>query len=228
MKKLFFLAAAMCAAVSMNAQRIAFTEVVEKASFGAERTFTAGSVTLVADNSKDPSNKMAIDANNAYFGTTMEDAWKGEYRLKTGGKSQTGNGLTLTVPAKGVVKVYARTGSNSATDRNIVLTQNDTEILNVILLESNAVEVEDGVDESGAPTTTKIYPIYTANVVAGDIVITYPINGVNIYALEFVADGGTGVENAFVAPKATKMMVDGQMIIVRDGVKYNALGTVVE
>ena len=38
----------------------------------------------------------------------------------------------------------------------------------------------------------------------------------------------TAILDAFVAPKATKMMVDGQMVIVRDGVKYNALGTVVE
>ena len=227
MKKLFFFAAAMCAAVSMNAQLIAFTEAVDKTAFGAKRTFTAGSVTLVADNSKDPSNKMAIEANNAYFGTTLEDAWKGEYRLKTGGKSQTGNGLTLTVPGKGVVKLYARTGKNEATDRNIVLTQDGTEILNVILLESNAVEVED-VDDNGAPKTTKIYPVYTANVVAGDIVITYPVNSVSIYGLEFVAESPTSIENAFVAPKATKMMVDGQMVIVRDGVKYNALGTMVE
>lgn len=49
--------------------------------------------------------------------------------------------MTLTVPSDGTLKVYVRTGSSSATDRNVVLTQNGTELVNKILLESEAVSV---------------------------------------------------------------------------------------
>lgn len=227
MKKLFFFAAALVAAVTVDAQMITFgTVAIEKTNFGATRTFTNGAVTLTVDNSKEPTNKFAIDANNAYFGTDLATAWKGEWRLKTNGKSQVGNGMTLTVPAAGVVKVYARTGSNSAVDRNIVLTQNGTEILNVILKEEDAKSFEDGTDETGAAKFTKVYPIYSASVSAGEIVFTYPVNGINFYAIEF--DSQTALPETTIAPKAQKVMENGQLIIIKNGVKYNALGAVVE
>ena len=61
---------------------------------------------------------------------------------------------------------------------------------------------------------------------ASSVIIKETAGGYRIISAKV---GGTeAVENAFVAPKATKMMVDGQMVIVRDGVKYNALGTVIE
>ena len=49
-----------------------------------------------------------------------------------------------------------------------------------------------------------------------------------IYTGKDVEGGETALDNTSFFPKATKMMVDGQMVIVRDGVKYNALGTVIE
>lgn len=62
-------------------------------------------------------------------------------RLKTGGKSTTQkNYLTLTVPSDGTLKVYARTGKNSDTNRNIILTQDGTQLIDKILLESEAVK----------------------------------------------------------------------------------------
>jgi hypothetical protein len=67
----------------------------------------------------------------------------------------TKNNLTLTVPSDGTLKVYARTGSSSATDRNIVLTQNGTELVNKILLESEAVSVPM-TDDKGDTKDTKV------------------------------------------------------------------------
>lgn len=40
--------------------------------------------------------------------------------------------------------------------------------------------------------------------------------------------GATAVENVTVAPQATKMIENGQVIIIRDGVRYNSVGTVIE
>ncbi|MGM9837919.1 MAG: Ig domain-containing protein [Paludibacteraceae bacterium] len=43
-----------------------------------------------------------------------------------------------------------------------------------------------------------------------------------------LADPATAIENATVAEKAVKMIEDGQLVIIREGVKYNAQGAVVE
>ena len=49
------------------------------------------------------------------------------------------------------------------------------------------------------------------------------------YRVESISvSGAQGIQDAMWAPKAKKVMENGQMLIVRDGVKYNALGTVVE
>lgn len=40
--------------------------------------------------------------------------------------------------------------------------------------------------------------------------------------------GATAVENVTVAPQATKMIENGQVIIIRNGVRYNSVGTVIE
>lgn len=79
-----------------------------------------------------------------------------------------------------------------------------------------------------------IRPAYVAEVnipaggyAAGDIVIKLISNTSNIFGVA-VSGISSSLSQSTIAPKATKMMVDGQMVIVRDGVKYNALGTVIE
>lgn len=123
MKKIFFLAAAMLAAVTVSAQRIEFTEVIATGDFGTSRTFSNGDVELTIDNRY---GKMQVDANKTKFGTSTADMWQSTNRLKTGGMSSITEGqelgMTLFVPSAGVVKVYARSGSSSAT-RAIVLIQ---------------------------------------------------------------------------------------------------------
>lgn len=227
MKKIFFLAAAMLAAVTVSAQRIEFTEVIAVDAFGTSKTFSNGDVELTIDNRY---GKMQVDANKTKFGTSTADMWQSTNRLKTGGMSSITEGqelgMTLFVPSAGVVKVYARSGSSSAT-RAIVLIQDGVEVLNHAFTDTEAV-LEGEV---------KLFPIFTSEKVsAGEIDIQFgkvpegesgSNGGMYIYAIEFVSDG-QGVHDAMVAPKAKKVMENGQMLIVRDGVKYNALGTAVE
>ena len=229
MRKIFFLAAAMLAAVTVSAQRIEFTELIAVGNFGTSKTFSEGDVELTIDNRY---GKMQVDANKTKFGTSTADMWQSTNRLKTGGMSSVTEGqelgMTLYVPSAGVVKIYARSGSSSAT-RAIVLIQNDVEVLNHAF-NDNVDAVIDG--------DVKIFPVFTSEKVSeGEIEIQFgkvpegesgSNGGMYIYAIEFVADSETAVENVFVAPKATKIMENGQMIIVRGDVKYNALGTVVE
>ena len=226
MRKIFFLAAAMLAAVTVSAQRIEFTEVITTGDFGTGRTFSNGDVELTIDNRY---GKMQVDANKTKFGTSTADMWQSTHRLKTGGMSSVTEGkelgMTLYVPSAGVVKVYARSGSSSAT-RAIVLIQDGVEVLNHAFTDDEAVLEGD----------VKIFPIFTSEKVAeGEIDIQFGKvpegesgnGGMYIYAIEFVSDA-QGFQDAMVALKAKKVMENGQMIVVRNGVKYNALGTVIE
>jgi hypothetical protein len=177
MKKFFTLIAAVALAASVNAQVLTFTQKYTKGSVPA--TFSADGLELKV---VDTDGKMEVDANSQYFGTA--ESYKNfSFRLKSGGKSLTKNNLILTVPSDGTLKVYVRTGSSSATDRNIVLTQNETELVNKILLESEAVTVSM-TDDKGDTKDTKVFPVISVPVKQGDVAIKYPVNSVNFYGFE--------------------------------------------
>ncbi len=190
MKKIFTLIAAVAFAATASAQVLSFDTKYDKGAVPS--SFSNGNLVLTVT---DTDGKLAVDANTAYFGTA-ESYVSFDYRLKTGGKSSSKNGLTLTLPADGTLKVYARTGKNGETDRNIVLTQNETELANKILLESEAVKVTMGEE---VKEEKNVYPVISVEAKKGDVAITYPINSVNIYAFELVT--ATGV-STILTPKA--------------------------
>ena len=221
MKKFFTLIAAVALAASVNAQVLKFDQTYAKGSVPA--TFSADGLVLKV---VDTDGKMAVDANSQYFGTA-ESYENFSYRLKSGGKSLTKNNLTLTVPSDGTLKVYVRTGSSSATDRNVVLTQNGTELVNKILLESEAVSVPMTVDNE--TKDTKVFPVISVPVKQGDVAITYPVNSVNFYGFELVKTG-TGISsvNAAAAKKDGKtynmagqeVSSSAKGIVIKNGKKY--------
>lgn len=190
MKKIFTLIAAVAFAATASAQVLSFDTKYDKGAVPA--SFSNGDLVLTVT---DTDGKLAVDANTAYFGTA-ESYVSFDYRLKTGGKSSSKNGLTLTLPVDGTLKVYARTGSNGATDRNIVLTQNETELVNKILLESEAVKVTMGEE---VKEEKNVYPVISVEAKKGDVAITYPVNSVNIYAFELVNAAGV---STILTPKA--------------------------
>ena len=221
MKKFFTLIAAVALAASVNAQVLTFTQKYTKGSVPA--TFSADGLELKV---VDKDGKMEVDANSQYFGTA--ESYKNfSFRLKSGGKSLTKNNLILTVPSDGTLKVYVRTGSSSATDRNVVLIQNGTELVNKILLESEAVSVSMTVDN--VTKDTKVFPVISVPVKQGDVAITYPVNSVNFYGFELVKTS-TGISsvNAAAAKKNGKTYnMAGQEVsssakglIIKNGKKY--------
>lgn len=222
MKKFFTLIAAVALAASVNAQVLKFDQTYVKGSVPA--TFSADGLVLTV---VDTDGKMAVDDNSQYFGTA-ESYTKFSFRLKSGGKSLTKNNLTLTVPSDGTLKVYVRTGSSSATDRNVILTQNGTELVNKILLESEAVSVPM-TNDKGETKDTKVFPVISVPVKQGDVAITYPVNSVNFYGFELVKTG-TGISsvNAAAAKKNGKTYnMAGQEVsssakglIIKNGKKY--------
>jgi hypothetical protein len=151
----------------------------------------------------DTDGKTAIDGNNVYFGTA-DNYQKFTHRLKTGGKSGSKNSLTLTIPSDGTLNVYVRTGSNTATDRNLVLTQDGTELYNQVVQEADAITVTMGENDN------KVYPVITVNVKAGEVAVGYPTGSLNFYGFEFIA-GASGV-NAVIVEKA------------KNNIRYNLAG----
>lgn len=222
MKKFFFFAAAAIAALSMNAQQITFTEADMDIEDLDGYVFNADGFKLTCT---DEGGKMAVDANNCYFGDQLNQV-KFEYRLKTGGKSTSKNALTLTIPAAGKLYIYARTGKNDAVDRNVVVTQFGSELLNHVMLESEAIEVA-GLDSKEPEKMTKVYPILTCNVSAGEVAIAYPVGSINFYGFSLGAPIAPtqGLEAQVAEPvKAAKRIVDGQVVIEKDGRLFNLLG----
>ncbi len=205
MKKIFTLIAVAAMALSAQAQRISWTED-DAASAGTldGKVFANGDFKLTIT---DTDGKVAIDKNNAYFGTADANE-KFTARLKSGGKSSSKNTLTLTIPTAGTLKVYARTGSNSATDRNLVLTQNEVALYDAVVEESQAVKVK-GLDASDPDKETSVYPIISVAVAAGEVTVTYPVGSMNFYGFEL---GGTSTGINTV--KATS----------ENGVRYNLAG----
>ena len=146
----------------------------------------------------DTDGKQSVDANTAYFGDA-DHQLKFTHRFKSGGKSGAKNSLTLTIPSDGKLSVYARTASNGATDRNLVLTQGETELYNAVVQEADAIEVAPEDLNAVGPAKAegdpvKVYPIITVDVVAGEVAVGYPTGSLNFYAFQFVS-GTTGIVN---------------------------------
>ena len=182
MKKIFTLIAMAVMAVSVNAQTISWGENDACDKGAAAESYAAGELVLTCtDTAKE---KHQVEKNSAYFGTA-DNYVQYSYRFKTGGKSNSKNGLKLSVPAAGTLKIAVRSASSSDETRTLILTQNGTEIYNDFVKDSNSEKVTIEEEEK------TVYHYVTVDVEKGDIDITYPVNGINFYA--FILEDPTGV-----------------------------------
>ena len=115
-----------------------------------------------------------------------------------------------TVPGTLVVD-FSNTGSSARPDRVLLINDVETEY------KSNSTDVRVVTD-----------PI---SVSAGEILIealemkeTPVKNQIRIYSVSFTKSGETAVENAEVGEKAVKVIENGQMFIIKNGVKYSIIG----
>ena len=245
MKKLFFLAAAMIAAVSMNAETLTFNAdtvtAVGHKSTGAWSDGYTWSMTNIDVTLVDSLKKMTVDANNALFGDA--NGWvKLESRLRPNGatyEKKDGDGnpkgifnnyIEVTVYTAGKLTIAPRSSNKDAADRNLVVRQADgaafpggTVLLDQIVKDADAIKVPTPTTDDPNKTTA-CYPVYSVDVQPGIVTIAYPVNAINIYAIAFgdieTALGEAEAEGA----KAVKKMIDGQIVIEKGGKLYNALG----
>lgn len=161
---------------------IAFAEAAAADDIAEEASFTIPGMEF-ALTLHDSGNKMVIDGNDCRFGTA-EAYTMYNFRIKSGGaSSSTKNYFTLNIPEAGTLRLAPRTGSNSATDRALVIAQGETELYNAIVQESQAIEVQEGEN------TVKVYPYVDVTVAAGEVRVSYTA-GMNFYAFAFKAAGG--------------------------------------
>lgn len=173
MKKFFTLIAMAIMAVSVNAQTISWGKDDACDKGAAAESYADGELVLTCTDTAN--EKHQVDKNSAYFGTA-DNYVQYTYRFKTNGKSNSKNGLKLSVPAAGTLKIAVRTATSSDETRTLILTQNGTEIYKDFLKDSNSEEVTIGEEKK------TVYHYVTVDVEKGDIDITYPINAINFYA----------------------------------------------
>ena len=168
--------AAIAKAAAATAQTISFSDVILAADFGTERTFGSGDFTLTVTN--ELGTKASVDQNTGKFGTSAYDYQSFSYRLKTGGASKTTAGevlgMQLYVPADGLVTVYARTGSASAS-RGLVAVQNGKTLFAHIYSDTEAIT-------DGANT---LYPKYSFAAQAGTVDLLFEDGAMYIYAFDY-------------------------------------------
>lgn len=97
----------------------------------------------------------------------------------------------------------------------------------VVKVNGNAVTVP--ATTLGAQLATSTVSIELPNEAVSNLYFAFN----NVPAQKFITHprievGATAVENVTVASQATKMIENGQVIIIRNGVRYNSVGTVIE
>ena len=143
--------------------------------------------------------------------------FKGEYAVRNGKLCQ-GYSLKFKTTVAGFVSVeYSNTGNRTKED--------DRRFLTV-----NGVKIGDG-SMSSSTTTTE----YNIAVEAGDVVLAGLLKKddseqyLQFYRIEFSTEKvPTAIDNAQETVKATKVIRNGQLLIEKNGVLFNAQGTVVK
>ena len=241
MKKIFLFAAAVIAAMTVNAAEpnvVVLSEVANYIDFQAlsvsDPNMTKATVTsttpyelangsklvgfLKSDNTETANTWNVKDKYN----TTMPTpAWDGVDSLKAGTMFRAGSGTTIelgafTTSAEGKLYVYYQPNGDS--ERGVEI--------------SVYGEVVAGTNLTGSGAKiNNIRPAYAGYITlpagsydAGDVVIKLVTNTSNIFGVAIEKLPAQGVENVDAAAKAVKTFENGQLVIIKNGVKYNALG----
>lgn len=233
MKKIFFFAATMMAAMTINAtvydlttltaesdwtienatkntKETTDTKLVYDLKAEVEATVTpstlSSDITFVIKNSSDKAKGIVIPLGKGFeFG--------GKNGILKIENTKSGATIKLVVAAKGNTDANFADETNTYPKGAVAVTKDLT-----CPAKSTGAE---GADEDGYIWKTLEY---TAN--DGIVEIKEFTGGYRIQSIEI--SGATANENVTAEVKAVKSIENGQLVILKNGVKYNALGTVVE
>jgi len=239
MKKFFIFAAAAMAALTINAQTVVvLNEVANYIDFQAlsesDAAMTASTVTstdiytlpngskLVGFQKSDGSEAQNTWNVKPSYNTTMPTpAWDGVDSLKAGTMFRAASGTTIELGAfktKAAGKLVVYYQPNGDSERGVEVYVNG--------------ELVEGTNLTGAGNKIDgIRPAYAGEIDlaagtydAGDVVIKLVSNTSNIFGVRIDQLQGEGVVNTKVGNKAIKVFENGQLVIIKNGVRYNAIG----
>ena len=241
MKKFFLFAAAAVAAMTINAQEpnvVVLSEVANYIDFQAlsvsDPAMTSSVVTSTAPYELANGSKLVgflksdgTEAENKWnvkesYNTTMPTpTWQNVDSLKAGTMFRAASGTTIelgafTTSAEGGLAVFYQPNGDSERGVEVYVYG----------------ELVEGTDLTGSGAKIDgIRPAYAGFITlpagsydAGDVVIKLVVNTSNIFGVSIEKLQAQGVENVKDAVKAVKTFENGQLVIIKNGVKYNALG----
>lgn len=245
MKKIFLFAAAVVAAMTINAQEINVVNLADAANYidfqalsvsdpaMTQHTVTstdpyelANGTKLVGFQKSDGSeaeNKWNVKEN---YNTTLPSGVEGIDSLVVGTMFRAASGTTIQLgafktSAEGGLAVFYQPNGDS--ERGVEITVYG-EVVEGENLTGSGVKV-DGV----RPGYVGIIMLPAGSYDAGDVVIKLVTNTSNIFgvAIEKLADD-TAVDAINATVKAKKVVRNGQVLIERNGVAYTVLGSIAE
>ena len=240
MKKFFFFAAALVAAMTIKAEPtvVVLNEVANYIDFQAlsvsnpdmtSTTITSTTTYALPNGSvlKGFQKSDGSEAANTWnikenYNTTMPTpTWEGVDSLKVGTMFRAASGSSIELgafktSAEGKLIVYYQPNGDS--ERGVEV--------------SVYGEVVEGKDLTGSGAKIDgIRPAYAGEISlpagsydAGDVIIKLVVNTSNIFGVQIEKLQGEGVDNVNAGAKVEKFYRDGQLIIRKNGVEYNALG----
>ena len=182
--RLFMVASmALPMAVSAQTSRLNF-EDLEQAALTEVSLSDGNGFAVVAK-----SDKGKVDGNSLNFAyASTDEAIESSFtqRWNVGAPltpTNANRNMTITVPSAGTLNVYARCANKTATDRALVLKQNDSEIFNKVIQDADVFKIGDA----------DCYPIASVEVEAGDISVT-TTNSINFYGFAFTPTAAASVD----------------------------------
>lgn len=232
MKKFLLFAAAIVAAMTINAQEniIVVTDYCNYVNFQAVTsdtpvptsdaatwyTFDNGTVCkgFKKSDETEAANSWNIkETNTANTFPMPEEAaidsvkWGTVFRAASGSSIELGE---LLIKGQGKIEVFYQ--PNGTSDRGLSI-----DVLGEVTEFKRTVENKNVAFKVVADLAEGTYE-------AGDIVIKVLTNTINIAGINIVGKKTQGVENVFDNAKAVKVFENGQLVIIKNGVRYNALG----
>jgi len=245
MKKIFLFAAAVVAAMTVNAEEpnvVVLSDVANYIDFQAlsvsdaemtKTTVTSTTPYVLANGTKlvgflksdETEAANSWNVKESYNTTMPTPAWDGVDSLKAGTMFRAASGTTIELGAFETTeagKLYVYYQPNGDSERGVEVYVYDEVVAGTNLTGS-------GVKVNGIrPAYAGYIELPKGKYDKGEIVIKLVVNTSNIFGvgIEKLAEGGEqqGVENVKAAGKVVKTIENGQVVIIKNGVKYNALG----
>ena len=161
------------------------------------------------------------NTKDSYNTTMPTPTWDGVDSLKAGTMFRAASGTTIelgafTTSAAGKLVVYYQPNGDS--ERGV-----EVSVYGEVVAGSNLTGNGKKIDGI-RPAYAGEIELNAGSYDAGDVVIKLVSNTSNIFGVRIENLQGAGVENVNAATKAVKTFENGQLVIIKNGVRYNALG----